>query len=629
MAQPNQILAQAESLAEDKLSSAPAQAVQSSLEAQTASIASAKKELAEGRSTVDESTQIITDSMQAVSSANQTIQLSKDTAQLQLENQTQRVLAAGGGIEGQVDLMLQLSADSKATADLLDERGDIMDDEFTGFVPIDSIINRFRAKGTNLALKEAAAQEAHTINRINNVTSAQERFHSINTKNKQTVNAATISANQKKIAATATSDAAKQDIVNVQTNASMLAQSMAMDEKQSDNLLQVYKLQGAEEGREADRESRTFQREQFAQRKKEWEPRLSTLQVQLKQSQLALETAQATNPSAVPAAIARNEKNLKEMQDYELFVADQVTSIQNAQSLAGVTIDSEAVAATALALPATREKYTALARIGREGVLGFSPAEARRSLKIIDSDGLAPDDKYTDLLDDAARLVMDDNIKAGTAPPDPDRNPEAYDAEFDAATKSLMKAHAKEIKAGDQSNPFQAPPMDTVAGYQRVAQSKLWKEVLSKKGMVEIVPEEIVVATIAAIKAKVISPEEGARGIVDIFSTVALHNNTAENGFSKVGLAEYNQTTFNTAVRTPTTGFDLLKATPGLVLSTFNPSTQFKYAVSEKESKKGVSDLERQLTKYKVVDMMDKVTMQNHLMLRTSSLPIAPASTAT
>jgi len=131
---------------------------------------------------------------------------------------------------------------------------------------------------------------------------------------------------------------------------------------------------------------------------------------------------------------------------------------------------------------------------------------------------------------------------------------------YNAAAETYLAERAEEIKTGDQTNPFHAPPMETLVEFSTaIKNSPLYQQVLKEYKMKEMSPQTIVNASVAGIRSKRVTIEQAARGITTIFNVAADYNNTMDGGFRRLGLP--NQLSYNAELERPVTGLELLGAT--------------------------------------------------------------------
>jgi len=560
---------------------------------------------------------VLAKSIQDINSANQTIKLQADTARLQTQNAANNLLDASGGTLNQVRLMTELRQDGNREAELLDQIDVITDQEHTGLFIIDSIINDFQSAPERAQLLETRAQQQQTVNRIATQSAAQESFARINAINEQVVTEATIEANQKKIAATSSFQAAEIEIKNVHTNAAAMNDLNRISQQEVANRLQLFRLEGEVAERKLKEERMVFQREQMQFAREKFEIEIPQARLNLEASILRLETARTTNPTDITAAIANNLAAVKRHEDAVAAELQITKQINVGQSLLGLTVEPRETTSFKLNNPATRDKYIRLQEIGGvdDPVIGNSPFEARTNLAIIDDEGLAKKTKGIKLLSDISVKQADKWAKnkaaGGIGIP---KDPTQQKVEFNITADEVIEIVRSEIKTGDNSNPFSAPPFPLLAKKASVQNTALFQKVLKDKDMQETNPQIIMDAALAGIVAKTITPEEAAAGIEAIFDAAALHNNTLDGGFRRVGLP--NQETYNVKLDRIPTLFETLKAVPELTSTLiFNFG---KVTASEAGSLQEFR--EEQIGAFVSVDLMDSSDVQQAIVIVLSTL---------
>ncbi len=210
---PNPVLNQAErnavvntpKTASAPVSSMPAssklKAVEEALAISTARTVSNVQALEEGLEQSQIATDVIEASIDDITAATQIAATAEDNANLQAQNATIAAFEVSGGTDAQVAMMTTLTEDANRVAALLDEKQDIVDDEFTGIQLIDSIINDLRSIQLDTEIDAAEAQQNQTIRQITNTAAATESFARENALTKKTLNEGVLEANFKSIAA--------------------------------------------------------------------------------------------------------------------------------------------------------------------------------------------------------------------------------------------------------------------------------------------------------------------------------------------------------------------------------------------------------------------------------------------
>ena len=562
---------------------------------------------------VDMATDIIKSSMQTAASSTKIIAGAQMAADLTAQNQTNAVFAAAGGIESQVKEMSRLKEQGDNINALFDQKADIMDDEHTGLGIIDFVINSFRTIPVQTDLKLAAKQYNATVGHVQNVTAAQEGFNRIIVANKQTINDSTIAATYRKIEAESKMQGAEQDIRNVQHNSDMMTRVAQADSRVTANLLESYRLSGAAESRAITQERIGFERESMANQREMWEAEKPKVAMQMR----ALELQLADSEAATPAKRAQYAEVVRKAEEGRRFEQQFNTSVRTAQSALSLPIETAEQVQFKLDNPSTRDRYLKLAEIGNarasELTFGADPYDAFTTRRLLDPNSTAQETKASALLETISRRQLEAYTAAQQSPP---KDELTYKKDFNTTAKSYLADKAKEIVAGDYSNPYQAPPMGVLDNYAIVQNSPLWKNVLSKTGMTETVPQTIVEQAAAGVAAKLISPEEAAMGVTAIFKAATMHNNEADGGFRREGMAEFEQRSYNTLVTYKPTFFDSLKDT-NLSIGV-NPLLQAAY---DQAGSQGLFSLNYKAPqRSEVVNLLDEAAVQQIIIKQLNSI---------
>ncbi len=525
------------------------------LSASNKKLAETKKELAAGKTQLTGQSQAIVDSIGTMSESAQTIALAKDTADMQAQQTAADILEAAGGTEYQIKLMADLKSDGEQVANLLDERADIMDDEFTGFFPIDNIINEFRVKSTDAALNEARAQQTQTVTQIQNISAAQESFFVTNEHAKQTVNAGTIAANQRAIAADYAAQAAKQEIKNIESNAAMMTKLSTMDDKQASNLVKQYEIAASEEGRAIARKN-----------------------LEIANKRLAAEDKAAETEDA--------------------YQAESVAAVQFMQQAMFGKSESADTISMLLKDPVTRSHYQSLRLRGSQAIIASGGDTANLGATVSFGDSAAETVTFLDTYDPdnnikltpVLKVVKDAKATAyaklieengGTLP----RDQAVIDAKINAVADSEMTKAAAEIKPRDYTNPYHAPPLATLemSNSNMLQADAFYQKVLVPQQVNEIIPQDIVDKAKNAVLSKTITQAQMDEGLVKLFTAVANYNNTTRGGFGRVGLAKYNQTSFITEIERPASPYETLTSVGATAAQTLNPLNIMSYVTKGPE----------------------------------------------
>lgn len=608
MASTNPILAQTPVVAAPKETSS-LEDLQAAIKETTARSVANIKDI---ESDVDDSSisaDAIVNSIEGIASAAQTTALARDNADLTAQNATLDAFEAAGGVKNQVRLIAKQKAGGERTAAMLAERADILDDEHTGIQIIDSIINEFKTNQLDINIQASQAQETQTARQISLLNSATEGAASINAKTKRTINAGTIEANQRTIAAKGTQDAAKATIDNIRTNAAMMKELSLANRTRIDNLMSVYRLEGEEKNREivvARAERDKLRMELDA---KKWEIEGPALKVQAERTALAL--AAEKDPKKIEAIRIRNEATIKKEEEFIAWQDQLVEHVQRAQSAARVKPEDRETILFNRKDPATAKKYALLQQIGSNAnpVLGTNAYEAQINRLAINVRGVPTDTVADRMLTDIIGKQAAKYVKSTTGVP---RDIAVLKEDLEATKEEFVKEKALNIAAGDSTNPYSAPPMATLETIPAVTNTALYQNVLKAKNFTETNPQLIMDAAIAGILAKAITHAEAADGIEAIFTAAAVHNNTVDGGFRRVGLP--NQETYNFR-------FD---KTPDI----FTTVLSFGLEASGLSTLGNIADIDMfkidaDIAPFVAADLMDVTQVQQAiaLIMRTTSLP--------
>lgn len=119
------------------------------------------------------------------------------------------------------------------------------------------------------------------------------------------------------------------------------------------------------------------------------------------------------------------------------------------------------------------------------------------------------------------------------------KDPTTLDAAVSSMVNGKLKVMASDIKTGDASNLYQAPPLASLATMNGFKQNPLYTKVLEpqiKTGMTETDPMQIAVLTRQAILDKQISLQDAVNGYASLFSHAIAMNNASKD-FMRFGIA--------------------------------------------------------------------------------------------
>jgi hypothetical protein len=525
------------------------EAVQQALQESTGRITTNIQQLEASVKQTQTATDVAATAIADIAAANQIVQTTKDTVDLQAQNATIDSFEVSGGVEMQTALAATLKEDSERVATLLDEKQDIVDDEFTGIQVVDAVINEFRSIQTSLEIEAAQAQQQQTITSIRNSTTATESFARQNALTKRTLNSAVIEANYKGIEADSKLKGAKVELDNINSNATAMARLVSADSQNVSNLVSAFRLEGEAEARELAKERQTFAREQMAFTREQWAVQLPAAKVALDQAKFNLGKSQTLGPTVIASAeqsLATAQKNFSD----QVATGQQISeAVQQGQALVGLPIEPRETIEFGMSNPVTREKYTRLQELG--GVpdmrIGQTAFEAKSTLDLIAPQGGLAETPATKALDTITSLQIEVYNQSPEGIPKDDA---IVEEDFNNTANTFMANAASKIVTGDTSNPYHAPPMGTLANAMKsIRDSKFYKTVLAPMEMKEINPEKIVEAAVAGVRAGTVSPDEASLGIETIFDSAAAYNNTLQGGYRRLGLP--NQASYNVQFKRP------------------------------------------------------------------------------
>lgn len=528
------------------------QDLEAAMQEATAAQVARVQEIKAGQLKVEQATGILNESVRAATDANIIIQTAKDVADLEAQNATIAGFEKAGGNELQAMLLETLQADIKRTQDLQKQYLDIADNQPTGIQFVDTIINSFSGMQTQMELAAAEDKQQTTLRNLQSMTAATESVNQTNLLTKKTLNEEVISQRMKALRAEASFKIAQQDIANVETNARGMDMLARADAQMLDMRAQLYKQAENQEDRAFQREVMDQRRTEFNQQLEEWKIRKPSMELSLDQQRLAYEDA--TDPATRTARRIQLEREEKEYSDILRFEIDAVEAVQRAESSMSKALTEPSIIIRNLQSSGpTRMQYEKLMEIGADpdAALGADAYEAAQNILIIDPTSSSKSTKYKKVLEDTSRALEAEYAKDPTKIP---KTEEGRKQQFNAAAEAGMATYAKEIKSGDASNPYAAPPMDTLASIKAVADSPLYKKILAPKGYKEVDAQNIVDSAIQGVLAKQITPEQAARDVTTLFKAAVDYNNTIQGGFKRVGLSA--QTSYNVSLKRPPSAFE-------------------------------------------------------------------------
>lgn len=463
------------------------------------------------------------------------ISLVEGVAELKAQNTRIGALDAAGGREFLTELMAELK---ESSADLLEAQEGVTD--ITSETPsglLSYIGQQLQLLGPESRLEAAEGRVDNVSDIITTITGAQESVSRAVATTKRKVNVATIDAGQRIIAERAVIDSANARLASISDRAAGLRSSMAADAATVAAKIEILKLRNSEKSRK--------------QRAAEHKLQVQTLEVGAESRNVALATAKENlddirDPKRRALVAAKRDEGLRRLEDGRLAEELFTSNVRLGQSVLGLSVE-EGAAVVKRGMPggsgtaADRLKYTKLRDVGlREGnAYGFSPGEALETITITGVDPELPPAKLLIALNREFQESF-----AGGMSKLPTKTA-AYMQAFDTYATPRVASWRAEIKAGDSSNPFQAPPMAVLVDRAAVKDSALFKNVLAAADMKEFDAKRLYNLAVSGVASKSITMEEAALGLEAIFDAAVDHNNET-NMYDRIGLAE--QTSYRTEI---------------------------------------------------------------------------------
>lgn len=478
-------------------------------------------------------TGVVTGAIESSSAASQVIATQQGIADLEAQNNVIESYEAAGGFELQKQLATLFAEKSKELNKATEAYTAAVNREPEGV--LDYLFGKDAE--INAAYRTAVTVENERDNMlesIQGITAAQESIARAATLTKKTVNTATIAAGNQQIADKATLEAAKAKLQGLALGAEGLARSVQLKGMEMEAQVKVYTLHNTEESAEARRlghehavETRKFQQEQYkdsaAQRK-----------IALEQSQLNLETARATNSSAIPRAIAENERAIADLARATEYEASFVANVQKGAAALGLPVEqSAAIISKGIhgRSQTEREIYNKLDIIGADATSAFG-ATLADSVVTLGVTGALNRTEPAKLALQVTRAWQESPAVQRDGMP---KNADQAKADLNAYAKATATKWAKEIKPGDNTNPYTAPPMEALKAYKAITDSKLYKNAPAIQTMKEFDSVTLFNNAVVAINAGTVSMEEAALGLEAIYGSAVDYNNNTKM-FARVGL---------------------------------------------------------------------------------------------
>lgn len=457
----------------------------------------------------------------------------KGTAQLaEFKAQNARIATyeEAGGIEFQKELMRALGVAGKELMQANKKYVNLKNREVTG------VIDYFRkANEVSSAFYAAERVEDHRndiAESISLINASQESISRALVTTKETLNKATIDAGSRVISTQAEVNAAKARLDSLASNATALRAGMAADATALNAKFDLVRFENTAINQAAREESHKLSVKQAEQQLTAWQEGSKARAIALEASKESL--ADIKDPHRKQLVAAQRLEGLEDIQAAQRVEAAYSSNVQIGQTVTGLPVeDVDTIIAQGMNAKTAGErlKYETLRNIGlrEDATFGNTAGEALVTMLILDASAKAPPVK---LLRDIHIAYINDKAAKKEALP---KEEGAAKAEFTAFAKVVYKGHAANIKAGDESNPYQAAPMAVLAEYTAVKESALYKNVLEAVAMKEFNAKGVYKATLAGISAGTVSIEEAAAGIETLFKTAANHNNDTKM-FQRAGL---------------------------------------------------------------------------------------------
>ena len=524
-------------------------------------LAAAKSQLQASTAKSDASLATLENTIPEAAKAQQSIDLQADNARLEAQNNVINAFQAAGGVEQQTKLIKELSSDQDKVRSLEAEREKILAREPTGIQLFDGIINTFGSVSTELKLDAARSEVNSSAQNFAQHGAIVESVYNTSVKTMETLNAGTINANQTLIAAEATEKLANQQLKTLQSNADNMIRLYQMDAKSVSNLVGLVQLEGEAQARELSKQSMEIRLQELEHKKELLPVQLEQARTNLESSNLALGEARSTSPHRVAGQQANHNAAVKRLNDLVQQEEEVVSTIQAGQAAWGLPIGNKANILLGMKSGGeTGKQYSKLLQVGLTPnySAGFSPYESNQNLKVMSPMGAHTETKFTRLLREAEAKHARQLVELG--PNAPAANDEkGLAAGYNAIVEESIAPMRGDIKAGDSTNLFAAPPALTLFQARPIQETKLYREVLKEKQLKETSHQVILEAAVSGMQAGKLSPEEAASGIVTIFSTAMAHNNTMEGGISRIGITPQTGYPVTLDLK-PFTGMDKFRA---------------------------------------------------------------------
>lgn len=495
--------------------------------------------------------------------ATTVITAQQQNAELWSQNTANAIYEAAGGEIAQVAQMQRFKDLSEEQQILQDKKRQIMSEEPTGIWLLDQIVNSISSLDVDKESKLVAQQLDTTANLAAMSGQMQEGYARVNSLNKQMTTAETIAANNAKIRAAADEEKAKVGMQQIAFNSENLRAQMAAQNQKVSNVLSGVDVSMRMEDQKARRQSQVLEERRMELQAQQQELDVERMQMQreqykaerelapLKQQalKLELENAVAMAPKDRAFKLAQYKEYEDKIARTKAYEEDVVKSVRAAQMVLNVPMESPEIIIEKFNNPTSREKYYKLQEMGLDSSnikFASTPYKAMETIAEFDTSGNMSGSYRSDILNNVMSAISSQAMADPNAP----KNQAQYEPYVNTVTKGYMIEKSKNIAAGDSTNPYQAPPLPVlVEASPKVQNSPLYQKVLKPFALNETNPQRIAELAANGVKGKLITPEEAAQGITDIFSAAAIYNNTFMGGFSRIGFGEYEQGSYNTIIK--------------------------------------------------------------------------------
>jgi len=383
----------------------------------------------------------------------------------------------------------------------------------------------------NDRLYNADQKRLETANLIATVTASQDRINKTILEHKKNVNTAIIEEQAKAAHALTVKNVSDAELKSLATNSAQLAAGMQASRDVLNSRLESYKLFAQEEGRQQRQQEFDLQKQSLEIRLKEYNLSYQKAGIDIQTAKARLE--EATDPKKKAAAQAQYDMVIRQNQDLITFRGEATANVQRAQALLKQPVESESTIMYGINSPKSHDKYMTMFAMGagKDPVVGHTVGDTLINLDTISPVGIQ-DLPMMQPLEEVKKRLMDEYSKPGKTVPK-DKN--IIKSDLNRVAKDLFTQYAKDIKTGDSSNFYQAPPMQVLADYATVQETPLWKKVLEPMKLTEANPKTIFDASIAGIKSGAVSVEDVTSGIEAIYKAAIDWNNSHYN-FAGAGL---------------------------------------------------------------------------------------------